>query len=306
MPATRLLIVVGKGGVGRSTVSAALALQAAATGKRVLAIDASAGNGLGRALGLEEPLPPGHQVSFDDPPTLVALALDTEAALDEYVGLNLKTPIAPRLVRSVARIFEYVATAAPAVREILTIGKIGNEVRQGSWDLVVADAPATGHAVELLSAPDTLKGLVGRGPLAADTAWISELLADPETTSLVVVTVAEELAVSETQELLDRLAAETTASVSSLVVNRWPPAVTAAGRAEAASFVAGTNTTAGSRAVEINDAQLVGAIRVAVFRAARAAEEFQRLEVTGLPLRTIDEADDPVAAAIAALEDSGL
>ena len=273
-------------------MSAGVALRAAAEGKRVLAIDASAGHGLGPALGRAEPLPAGQQVSFDDPPTLSALAIDTEAALDEYVRLNLRTPISPRLIRPVARIFEYVATAAPAVKEILTIGKIAEEVRGGHWDLVVVDAPATGHAVELLSAPNTLSALVGRGPLLTETAWIADLLADAETTSVVVVAVAEELAVTETQELLRRLASETKANVSSIIVNRWPPALSDAGRAEAASF--SPDATAA-------DDQLALAVQVAAYRAARAAEERARLKSSGIEVVTVDEVDDPVAEARAEL-----
>jgi anion-transporting ArsA/GET3 family ATPase len=148
------VVVTGKGGVGRSTVTAALARRSARSGQRVLAVDAVGSGGLFQALGVERPEPGALTSLGEGEPTV--LALSTEAALDQYVSMNLRVPIAPSSLGPVARIFDYVATAAPAVREILTIGKISHEVRRGPWDLVVVDGPATGHVVELLDAPRSL------------------------------------------------------------------------------------------------------------------------------------------------------
>lgn len=290
MGATKLRIVAGKGGVGRTTVSAGLARQAAAEGQRVLAVDAAPGQGLALALGADDAIPgrPTPATASDQVgPPITILVADTGSALDEYVRLNLRSPISPRALGPVARIFEYVATAAPAVREVLIIGKIGEEVRSGQWDLVVVDAPATGHLIELLSAPRELAPLVGGGPLARDTAWIDDLLADPDTTATIAVTTPEELPVTETLELVDRLRASTPVTLASVVVNRWPPPVSSEGRAEAARLMADDTTSPPLRA----------AVGAAVARADRAQEAVQRLGPIGVPVVTVDEHPDPVAAA---------
>jgi len=118
-----------KGGVGKSTVSAAMALLAAQQGQQVLLISA---DGRGDIAALFEKRPVGFrpQVVF---PGLSAMAMDTEAALQEYLRLNLRVPI-PGRIGPLAKVFDFVATAAPGVKEILTIGKICWEVRESLED----------------------------------------------------------------------------------------------------------------------------------------------------------------------------
>ncbi|MGI9611929.1 MAG: ArsA family ATPase [Acidimicrobiales bacterium] len=297
-----LLVVVGKGGVGRSTIAAALASQAATTNdgteRRVLLVDATADGGTARALGLARSPKKGVATKLDVPPGqpghgVTLLELGTEASLDEYVRLNFKVPIAPRSLGPIARIFDYVATAAPAVREILTIGKIGHEVTNGGWDLVVVDAPATGHVVELLGSPGALGELVGSGPLAADTDWLIALLADPAKTAAIAVTQAEELPRSETIELLDRLADETDVAIAGLVVNRVPPLLTDLGEREAEERIANGS----AKSMEL--------VALALNRHRIATAELAALGDLGLPMITVGERlDDPLAAALAALEAS--
>jgi anion-transporting ArsA/GET3 family ATPase len=215
-----LVLVTGKGGVGRSAVTAALARHATANGRRVLAVDAVGDGGLARSLGVAHDRSSGGRArGLDDGTTLLELA--TEASLDEYLRLQLHLPFTAS-VGPLSRVVEFVAAAAPAVREILTIGKIGYEVRQGRWDTVVVDAPASGHVIELLAAPNNLGDFVTVGPLAEQTAWLRALLADPEITTAVVVTLPEELAVAEAFELRARIEAETDVVVGPTVVNRVP------------------------------------------------------------------------------------
>ena len=90
------------------------------------------------------------------------MSMDTEASLREYLKLNLRIPVVGRL-GPVARAFDFVATAAPGVREILTVGKLCYEVREGHYDLVVVDAPATGHIISQLAAPQAINDLVKVG-----------------------------------------------------------------------------------------------------------------------------------------------
>ncbi len=219
---------------------------------------------------------------------LTALRLTTEAALDEYVKMTLRAPVSPRSLGPVARIFDFVATAAPAVREILTIGKIGHEVRRGPWDTVVVDGPATGHVVELLDAPAALGELVGIGPLASESAWLTDLLHDAEETEVVVVTTPEELPVNETLELVARIEERTSVAISTIVVNRMVAALGPASIDE------------GRRLIDTRS-PLATLATVAMSRADRAAEEIIRLDELDLPVISIPEHDEPVATASAVL-----
>ncbi len=175
----RLLFVTGKGGVGKSTVAAAIALIAANSGKRVLVVEVDA---KGNLTDMFEQPPVGFEPRQIHP-SVFAMTMDTEASLREYLKLNLRIPVFGRL-GPVARVFDFVATAAPGVREILTVGKICWEVRESmhgraGWDLVVVDASASGHVVAQLSAPETIRDLVKVGPVRAQTGWMTEILADP-------------------------------------------------------------------------------------------------------------------------------
>jgi len=277
-----LTIVAGKGGVGRSTTAAALALNAGVAGKRVLAVDATSDGGLRAALATA---PTGERASVE------LLELTTDEALDEYLKLYLKVPIPPSRLGPIARIFDYVAMAAPGVREILTIGKIANEVRRGNWDAVVVDAPATGHVIELLAAPETLQELVKVGPLAEQTQWISDLLRDPTVSGVVTVTTSEALPVSESLELLERLVETTQVDPIGFVANRLPDLLDEAGYAEA------------DRLLDTLSAQdpLARAIGTVAHRSAAAVTELDRLSDLDLGLTWVPESAEPLAAVRSAL-----
>lgn len=174
-----------------------------------MAVDAVGDGGLARVL----------RGVADKPPVL---KLTPEVALGEYLKTFLRLPISPSRLGPTSKVFEYVAAAAPGVREVLVLGKIATEVRDQSWDLVVVDAPATGHAVELLAAADTLSDIIPVGPILAQTSWMSELLADSDISSVLVVTTPEELPVTESLGLLNRLRDETQVDVCGVVCNRMP------------------------------------------------------------------------------------
>jgi anion-transporting ArsA/GET3 family ATPase len=157
-------------------------------------------------------------------PGLFVMAMNTEDSLREYLRLFVRVPVIGSLA-PLARIFEFVANAAPAVKEILAIGKICHEVRENTYDLIVVDAEATGHFVAQVSAPDALMRVVQIGVVADQTAWMREILHDAARTTVVAVTTAEELPVSETIELRDRLRAATPTPIGAIVVNRVNPAL---------------------------------------------------------------------------------
>lgn len=151
-----------------------------------------------------------------------ALALDPEESLREYVQLQLRVPLLSR-IGPLSRIFEYVATAAPGVREVVTVGKILYEVRERDWDLVVVDGTASGHVIGQLAAPRAINELVHVGLIRSQTAWMLEMLADPATTGAVIVATPEEMPVSETIELAGRLREETPVELAAVVANRVLP-----------------------------------------------------------------------------------
>jgi anion-transporting ArsA/GET3 family ATPase len=214
----RLLFVTGKGGVGKSTAAAALALLAAQQGRRTLACEVDAKGDLAEFFETSRPSFTPSKVA----PNLWLMAMDTEASLREYLRLQLRLPTVARL-GPLARAFDFVATAAPGVREILTVGKLGWEVRERHYDLVVVDAAPTGHIVGQLTAPQAINDLVRVGQIRQQTGWLAALLADPATTGLVIVTTPEEMPVNETIELVERVRSTTDIDVAAIVVNRVLP-----------------------------------------------------------------------------------
>lgn len=298
---TTLRIVAGKGGVGRTTVAAALAARAAAKGKRVLAVDAIGTGDLGRLVDADPTLG-GFEV----------LRLTTGEALDQYLRIYLRLPIGPRRLGPLTRIFDYVSAAAPGVREILVIGKIGWEVRSGEWDEIVVDGPATGHVVELLDAPRTMAELVPTGPLADQTGWLRDIMASPRT-GVVVVSSPDELSVSETGELVERLRNETETDVRLVVANRVPPSIDGAGRDEAADLVSDGAALArlAELAIDRHEVAETGIARLATIGSGPSTGEVdaETTEVTatpgvsGAPVIVVDDdPGDPIGRVLAGLD----
>lgn len=284
--ARRLLFFTGKGGVGKSTVAAATALLAAEHGKRVLLVEVDA---KGNLTDLFEQPPVGFEPR-EVHPGVLAMTMDTEASLREYLKLNLRMPVFGR-IGPVARVFEFVATAAPGVKEILTVGKICWDVREivegrSDVDLVVVDAAATGHIVAQLGAADSIRELVDVGPVRQQTEWMSELLCDPAITAVNVVTTPEEMPVAETIELVERVRRELSVPLGTVVVNRVLPelfthtdeATFEALREPEPSRLLERRTGAGVTAV-------LDAARLAVsLRRTRAAHLMHLLDTVDLPL----------------------
>ncbi len=220
----RLLFVTGKGGVGKTTIAAALGTLAAEHGKRTLVCEVDAKGNLSDFF-------EAGRTGFD--PTqvadgLYAMSMNTEESLKEYLSLQLKIPVLAR-IGPLARTFDFVATAAPGVKEILTVGKLTWEVREDHYDLVVVDASASGHIVGQLAAPDAINELVQVGMVRDQTGWMLDILGDPARTGVVIVAAPEEMPVQETIELAGRLREETVVDLAAVVVNRVLPELFNAG-----------------------------------------------------------------------------
>jgi anion-transporting ArsA/GET3 family ATPase len=274
----RLIFVTGKGGVGKTTVAAALGLLAAERGKRALVCEMEPRGDLSSAFECG----PTNYTPRAVSPGLSAMSMDTEAALREYLRINVHLPVFGRLT-SIAQAFDFVASAAPGVREILTVGKLCYEVRERHYDLVVADATPSGTILGQLSAPLGINELVRRGAIDEQTRWMLEILEDPERTGVVVVATPEEMPVTEGLELIDSLAA-TRVQLATVIANRVLPELF--GRSEEATFASLADDAlalaTALREPEEVVAGLLDAARLAVRLRRIGAEHLDRLR-QGLP-----------------------
>jgi len=211
----RLVIVSGKGGVGKSAVASGLALLAQRNGLRVLVVETEPGGGLSAHFGTGPFAFKPREVR----PGLHVMQMVRSEALLEYLSLQLRLPGVGRF-GPFARAFDALATAAPAVREIVTIGKVLWEVKEERWDLVVFDAPPTGQIASYLRAPISITELVTTGRIRSQAEWMSQTLADPEMTSLVLVTLPEELPTAETLDTIDWVEANDVVGAPVVIANR--------------------------------------------------------------------------------------
>ena len=219
----RLILVTGKGGVGRSTVAAAIASAAARSGRRTLLYEANANDRFG---GFFNKGPIGTAiVPLAD--NLFAVNTNPSAALEEYGLMVLRFKRVYKMVFE-NRVMRYFLRAIPGLDDYSILGKAWfhtTEEKRGRpvWDTLVFDMPASGHTMTMLNIPKVIMGTVPDGPLTRDAHKLSELLRDPVRTALVLVTLAEEMPTNEARELASALDQRLGIPVSRLVVNQVYP-----------------------------------------------------------------------------------
>jgi anion-transporting ArsA/GET3 family ATPase len=278
----RLVIVTGKGGVGKSTVALALGMAAAADGLRTIVCEVSSQEHTSRVFHRAEV--GFHEVEMAD--NLWAISIDPDEAMREYVLLQLRVrAMRDMLFRS--RIFTYLAAATPGLRELVTIGKIwevsqpDRKVKRGhKYDLVIVDAPATGQGVAFLQTPRTFANIARVGPIKAQAEALETFIVNHRKTGVAIVALPEEMPVNETAGLERTLTEEVGVAVDRVYMNGLYPerfSKPELERLESASAQA--------------DNRVRDACRAALSESRRASAQHEQLarlaELVDAPLRTL-------------------
>jgi len=324
---SRVLIVAGKGGVGKTTMVASLAHMAARAGLSVLVVELEGRPGVSAAFGSDDPLDYAGSVlkaagaepigeadarrgAAIAPGTVQARTITPDDALLEYLGDHGLRRVSKRLMSS--GIVDLVAGAIPGIRDVLVLGKIKQIERGRIADLVLVDAPATGHTMTFLSSAGGLLDAARGGPIRAQAADVVELLSDPSRCQVALVTLPEEMPVNELIEAAYQLEDKVGIALGPVIVNGCYPyrdglATTAANAAASAGVSLGQDLVAA----------LEAARRFRLTRQELQADQLSRL-ARELPLPQLrvpflftaaigpvelDQLSDALAAGVQALPD---
>lgn len=214
----KLIFITGKGGTGKSTVACALGLAAAKKGKKTLVCELSGNAHIYRQFG--EINETEHEFRLAD--RLWGTTIELESSLKEWVGDQVRPRAIANLLSSSAT-FQYFAAAVPGAKEMVVLRKLLRVVEEELYDLVIVDAPASGHGIGLLRTPWTFAEIVQKGPLFNQIDRVRELLLDSERTGYLAVALAAEMPVSETIELSGQLNEQPGITLDGVVVNSLYP-----------------------------------------------------------------------------------
>lgn len=216
----RLIVVTGKGGVGKSTLAAALALESARSGRRTLVCEVNAKERISQLL--ERPEVGPEVTALEE--NLWAVNVRPQEAMREYALMMLKFESLYSAVFE-NRVVRYFLRFIPSLQELVILGKILFHLKEkrpdGQWrfERIIIDAPATGHAITFFTVPQVILDTVPAGALSEDATWMRDFLIDPHTTGVVLVSLPEELPVNETLELHAALASKVKMHAALVVLN---------------------------------------------------------------------------------------
>jgi Mrp family chromosome partitioning ATPase len=279
--ASRVLIVAGKGGVGKTTICATLAEAASRAGLSVLIVRLTPGGSLPRLFDSPEITTAGTVLApgTAERGEISGRLLTPDEALLDYLADHGLQRITRRLVSSGA--LDVVTTAAPGIRDLLVLGRVKQLESSRAADLIILDAPAAGHAVSFLRSPAGLRDAVTAGPIATQAIEVIEMLADPRRCRVMLVTLPEETPVNELIETAFAIEDEVGVQLGPVVINALVPTL------------AGLDLGAPppQPGVDLDDALLASMGEAASFRAtwvARQREQVERLRAElPLPLLTL-------------------
>ncbi len=302
----RLHFVTGKGGTGKTTVAAALALTLAAGGRRVLLVEVEGRQGIAQLFDVP-PLPYEESkiATADGGGHVNALAIDIEAAFLEYLDMFYNLGIAGRAMRRIGAI-EFATTIAPGLRDVLLTGKIKESVvrldrnKKPVYDAIVVDSPPTGRIARFLDVTKAVSDLAKGGPVHSQAEGVVKLL-HSEQTAIHLVTLLEALPIQETIEAIEELE-ELELPIGSVIVNRnIPPFLPPADLAKAAEGDIDADAVRaglGKVGITLDDADFAGLLTETIEHATRirarteSAEQLDRLKVPRLELPTIADGVD--------------
>jgi anion-transporting ArsA/GET3 family ATPase len=270
---SHVLVMAGKGGVGKTTMSAAVARMASDVGKSVLIVELEGKSGITAAFGRQGDL--GYEEEALGG-SVRARRLTPDDALVEYLEDHGLKRVSKRLAHS--GLLDVVATAIPGIRDVLVLGKIKQLEREGVADLIVVDAPATGHAITFLTSARGMVDAARGGPLRTQAQDVVDLLSDPARCRVMLVALPEELPVSETIESAYTLEDKAGVQLGPVIVNACDPEPVGLDR-PAAEVAAGSSGSGGVH-LEIPPAHLAALEEARLFRLARhgvSAEQVERL-----------------------------
>ena len=247
----RLVVVTGKGGVGKTTVAAAMGLAAARAGKRTVICEVAEQARITQTFGL----PAAGFNETEVAAGLHAFSINPENAKEEWLRRQLRSGTLTGLLGS-SRVYQYLTAAAPGLTELVTIGKVW-ELAQlerrtpgaSPYDLAIVDAPATGSGMALLRAPRTYAQIAKVGPIRRHSEAIDAFITDPAQTAVVAVALPEEMPVNETVDLERRLAGELAMPLAQVLVNGLLPGRLSAADVEAIESVDGQGSPAAREAL---------------------------------------------------------
>jgi anion-transporting ArsA/GET3 family ATPase len=281
----RLIVVTGKGGAGKTTIATALGLLAAGRGVHTIVAEVGRQDRLPALFGLDGARP-GTELSLQD--NLHSISIDPDLALLEWLQA-LGGRISGRLLAT-SSTFQYFAAAAPGAKELVSMVKVAELIRvrrrrasAAPYDLVVLDAPATGHALGMLQSPATFGAIARVGPIAAQTRRVQELLQDNRRTCYVAVAQPAELGVVETRELRDSLRGQLGRDLHAVIVNGILPRRFSS---EELALLEQTEDSGGAEGAAVKHAA-AGAARAVHERARFQQNQLARLRRAGLPTVTV-------------------